>query len=360
MFITILLAGILLMHFIVITWTCLNINGLRYNAIAKLLPVLLSIIFVAGMYFTRVHGNGIADILTKILYIWLGALFLWFIMVMAVMSLQLLLAVFKTQIPFKPGLPIFAAVVLLTIISVINAARAPLIKVIDLTSPKISRTIKIAQISDTHLGDGVSVKQLQKLFAALAEHKPDIIVFTGDIFERSAARQMQAYADVINNFPAPEGKYGSLGNHEYYGGVAKNLHLWRLSGIEPLQNISAQLDGINLIGINDIRAGRVSRAEFVDIIKKSDTAKYTVALSHSPLYFKEAADNGVDLLLSGHTHNGQLWPFNLFVRIQFKHVYGMYKHGSLLHYITSGAFYWGPPMRFLTHNEVPLFIIKPQ
>ena len=358
MFILVLLLGILLMHYVVIIWTCLNTPRLPYNAWTRVLPLILSLLFVGLMFSTRVSHGVFADILTPVLYIWLGSLFLWFTLVMATMAVQMTLIIFKIQPAFKLGPFILAAAAVISIISVINAARTPDVKIIEIKNSKITAPISIAQVTDTHLGDGVSAARLQKMFDRLAAHKPDLIVFTGDIFERRG-RETQKFIDIIKAQNPRCGKYGVAGNHEFYSGLERSLQLWHESGITPLLNESADICGINVVGVNDIKAARVSRREFERVINESDTSKFTLLLSHTPLYHEEAAQDGVDLMLSGHTHNGQIWPFNKLVRLQFRHVYGMHEHGGLMHYVSSGAFYWGPPMRFLTKNEVPVFTIKP-
>ena len=359
MFILVLLLGILLMHYVVIVWTCLNTPRLPYNIWTRILPLILSLLFVFLMFYTRVSHGVFTEILTPVLYIWLGSLFLWFTLVMATMAVQLALIIFRVQPAFKLGPFIFAAAALISIISVINAARTPTIKEINIESSKITAPIVIAMVTDTHLGDGVSAARLQKMFDKIDARKPDLIVFTGDIFERSG-RETQKFIDIIKAQNPRCGKYGVSGNHEFYSGLERNLQLWRSGGITPLLDESADICGINIVGINDIKAARVSRQEFERVINESDTSKFTLLLSHTPLYYEEAAQGGVDLMLSGHTHNGQIWPFNKLVRLQFRHVYGMYEYGGLMHYVSSGAFYWGPPMRFLTQNEVPVFTINPK
>jgi predicted MPP superfamily phosphohydrolase len=287
-------------------------------------------------------------------------LFLWFSLVVCVIFAQVILAVLKIKIGFSLGLPVCALAIIISVASVINAGRVPTLKIINLESDKITKPLVIAQISDTHLGEGISRERLQKMFDNIAAQNADIIVFTGDIFERNGG-DVSRDIEVIKNAKPRCGKYAVMGNHEYYGGFERNLELWRMGGITPLLNSSVEVCGINIVGVNDIRTTRMKADDFVKIIKKSDTSKWTLLLSHTPLYYEQAARAGVDLMLSGHTHNGQIWPFNLLVRAQFKHMHGSYKasDGDFVHYVSAGAFYWGPPMRFLTYNEVPVFTIEP-
>jgi predicted MPP superfamily phosphohydrolase len=352
--------GILAMHYIVVAWICLNTPKLNFNIYANLSAFFLTFAFISGMYLTRVYDGTFAGVLRSIIYIWLGALFLSFALVMAAMSAQFIMTAFKIRPPFALGPLVAAAALIISLYSVINAYRTPLLIDVKITNPKAPRKLVIAQITDTHLGDGVSPMRLQKLFEKLALAKPDLVVFTGDIFERGG-RHTRQYIDIIKNFSPRCGKYAVSGNHEYYGGLQRNFEYWRQAGITPLLNGSSVSCDVNIVGVNDIKSSRLSAREFEDIIKRSDTDKFTLLLSHTPLYYEQAADAGADLMLSGHTHNGQLWPFNLLVRTQFKHVHGAYKAagGDFVHYVSAGAFYWGPPMRFLTYNEVPVFRIEP-
>lgn len=358
MFFLMMLISILAMHYVVVIWFLFN----TFNSVSmlqRLLPALLSVIFIAGMVLSRTMNNGLSDILSTIVYIWLGALFLCFALVMAVMAVQLVLSIFKVHIGFKIGPAVFAVWFIIAAIAVINGARTPRLVNINLTGASVPQDITIAQISDSHLGDSVSAKRLQKLADKLKEANPDIIFFTGDIFERDG-RETQKFIDILNGLNPKYGKYGVLGNHEYYGGVNDNLALWERSGITPLLNSHALAGGINIVGVNDIRTTHLSKEKFSEVLKKSDLNKYTVLLSHTPLYYEEAAQEGVNLMLSGHTHAGQLWPFTYLVGLQFKHIYGEYKHKDydFMHYVASGTFYWGPPMRFLTGNEVPIIKIS--
>ena len=137
------------------------------------------------------------------------------------------------------------------------------------------------------------------------------------------------------------------------------MELFRKADITPLQNKFKTEGPINIIGINDILASGLEEEHFIKVLDNEVMVnKFNILLSHTPLYFELAVDNGVNLMLSGHTHNGQLWPFNYLVRLKFKYLHGLfkYKDGSL--YVSSGTFYWGPALRFRTSNEIALITLK--
>ncbi|MDR1684442.1 MAG: hypothetical protein LBR90_03160, partial [Elusimicrobiota bacterium] len=160
MFFLMLLVGVMLMHYVCVVWTLNNIAGLKINWWAQtLLPFLLSVAFVGLMSLSR----GAASFLAPVVYIWLGSLFLWFALVFVVMFVQITLAALRVSPPFAPGLYALALAFVISLLSVLNAARVPAVRQISLSSPKARGGLKVAQLSDTHLGDSVSPAKLQKL-----------------------------------------------------------------------------------------------------------------------------------------------------------------------------------------------------
>lgn len=343
-----------LIQFIAVKWTSLNIPqcGLIWS---QILPPLFTALFMVSMYFSRKYE---LNALALAAYIWLGFVFIWFVVVMAVMLAQLFLLPFKINIPCA-GLGALALSLLITVLSVINALSAPKIKTIELIAKNLgTEEARVIQLSDMHLGSGVSPRRVEKLVEQINELNPDIIVFTGDIFEDSGKNDAR-YIAALKKLRAKYGKFGVFGNHEHYRGIKNNAEKWRLAGIEFIANGYIDAAAMRIIGVDDIKSARLSADSFAALLDKAArTPRYKLLLSHTPLYFEEAAKSGIDLTLCGHTHRGQIWPFVYFVKLQFKHIYGLYKIKGSNFYVTSGTFYWGPPMRLLTENEVPLFIIK--
>ena len=175
----------------------------------------------------------------------------------------------------------------------------------------------------------------------------------GDVFEYG--QNSAAYAERLKNFSAPLGKYGVLGNHEYYVGYGDSLEFYKQAGITLLQNELAQLpNGVQVAGLKDIRTAGVSAQEAVQLLQQANANRPLILLSHTPLYAEQAAANGTDLMFSGHTHNGQLWPFMYLVKLQFPRVYGLFDVDGMKFYITSGMFYWGIPLRLFAPAELPI------
>ncbi len=359
MFLLIFTAVLLAMQYIALLWTITNTSYISNNIWIKLLPFACTALFMFVLNYARGAEGLTAELLAQTMYIWLGAVFIWFSVCMVFMFCQIGLGFFKVALPNNLSLYALALTAVLTVVAVISAAQTPKVTKINIKNPfDEGTTLKIAQISDTHLGIGVSVEKLKKLTALVQSLNPDIIVFTGDIFEETHLHA-QEYTAALKALTPRYGKYAVLGNHEYYRGAQNNIDLWRKADIVPLLNDSAQTGGINIIGVNDIKTSRVSKKQFEDLLAaKTDKNKFNLLLSHTPLYFEEAADNGINLMLSGHTHNGQIWPFNYLVKLSFKYSYGLYTYKNSHIYVTSGTFFWGPPMRLFTKNEVALITLS--
>ena len=118
-------------------------------------------------------------------------------------------------------------------------------------------------------------------------------------------------------------------------------------------------NGVQVAGLKDIRTAGVSARDVENLLSPLDPQQPIILLSHTPLLAEVAAAHGADLMLSGHTHNGQLWPFNYLVKTQFSRAYGLHKVGSMPFYITSGVFYWGIPLRFLAPAELVILEVNP-
>ena len=303
----------------------------------KLLPLLFACIFIILLFIVHKYNGLGAAFLHIFTYGWLGFIFLWFCLSM----LFILLKICHLNLP--QYLPLIIASVL-TLIATFNAFRTPAIKQIELFSEKIKKPLLIAQISDTHLGKNISPKRLEKALKKISAHNPDIIIFTGDVFEET--ENMQPYIDLIKNLKAPCGKYVISGNHEYYGGLAQNKEIFRQAELADLDNTTVQTCGIIINGVSDI-----PDKNFLNNLKKQE--QFSILLSHQPNDFEKLASK-IDLMLSGHTHAGQIFPFNYLVALRYKYVSGLYKYGESNLYVNPGTFYWGPSMRLLTSNEITL------
>ena len=220
-------------------------------------------------------------------------------------------------------------------------------KEINISSNKIKENKSFIFISDVHLGSN-SVKHLQKIIKEIKKYKFDFILIGGDLVDSSSININSL--KHFKEFQCPI--YFVTGNHEYYIKNSKEfLSQINNYNINYISNNSINLNDINLICIDD----NISKNQQIKITNNHlKQNKYNLLLIHKPAIWLDIREK-IDLMLSGHTHNGQIFPFNYFVRIQFKFKYNLYKFRNSLLYVSSGSGPWGPKMRLGTVNEVILF-----
>ncbi len=354
MFIFIAFLIFLLMHTVVIFWFCQNTTGLTLTEVTKLLPLLLTTLYFILYALARKFDFWTLE---AILSTYLGSLFLAFALVMFLMVLTLILKICHITLPFSLGFPILGIWVILVLISLYTAAKKPSVTNAIFETPVLNKDVKIAFVSDTHFGATVGVKRANDLKNIIETNNPDIIVFVGDIFETNAEKSLP-FTEIITDISKGK-KFGVLGNHEYYQGLKNARASFKKANINLLENKNQILDNINIIGINDIKTSKISKQEFENILKQNiKQGNFNLLLTHTPMYFKEAAQNGIDLMLSGHNHNGQIWPFNYIVALTTPYLQGHFKYGKANLYVNSGTFFWGPPMRLGSENEIIFITLK--
>lgn len=318
---------------------------------------LLTAVMFAGFTLTRTHQTGLFwSALYYFAYIYFGLVFLTFCLSIGFFVMLILLKSFhvKTFWLFPASLVTILAV---WVCAFWGGFSAPKLKKIALQIPGAPH-MKLALLSDTHLGMGVSLKRFDNVLRRLEAENPDGLLILGDIFEYGPDREK--YAARLKQFKTPLGSYGVLGNHEYYVGYGDSKQFYKDSGITLLENTAAALpNGVQVAGLKDIRTTGVSANQVAQLLGGLDPQKPTILLSHTPLLAEVAAAHGADLMLSGHTHNGQLWPFHYLVKTHFPRVYGLYDVENMKFYITSGVFYWGIPLRFLAPAELVIVEVNP-
>ena len=233
---------------------------------------------------------------------------------------------------------------------VINANTLAVRK-ITLTSEKLSGVRRLAFVSDIHVGSNPPA-HLRRICRLLAKLKFEGLLIGGDLFDSSDFR----FEDIVTLGSIDADIFFVTGNHEtYVKGFEKQLARFDELDIRVLKNEAVDLDGINLMGVSDEQP-LAARVEAVDRLYRQDT--FNIAIVHQPSIW-DRTHNKVDLMLCGHTHNGQIFPFNLLVRLQFRYVHGLFSKGSSRLYVSSGAGCWGPRMRLGSRNEILLVELLP-
>lgn len=347
---------LLFIHMVVGLWFLFLFPSIGWKLTVVILPVLLTALLVISMMYTRTHFDGFATFLYHLAYSWGGLVFIFFFLVIALALVQTVLGALHINARHVLILVTLAAMAVITAASIYGGRRQPRIKYVDVEIAG-APALKAAVLSDSHLGIGVSVNRFKQAMDRLQQENPDILLVLGDVFEYG--KDAKAYADILADFKTPLGTYGVFGNHEYIANYDRSSEFFKMANIRRLANETVLLpNGIELVGIDDIRMGRISAKDLEHILQKTASDKPRILLSHQPSLEPVAAENGVNLMLSGHTHNGQIFPFNLFVRLQHRHVYGLFEIDGMKLYVTSGMFYWGTPLRFLTASETPVIRIN--
>jgi len=221
---------------------------------------------------------------------------------------------------------------------------------------------KIVQLSDVHIGGLIDATFISKIVQRVNILQPDIVVITGDLVDIDVAKAK----DALSEFKGLQSKYGTyfvVGNHEYFHNIDKIIATVKSLGIKVLENenvyIGEEGKGFNLAGVYDVFGYRI-KYKMPNIYEALEGKKDapTVLLAHQPRYIEEVK-KGVDLMLSGHTHGGQLYPFRFLVKLQQPYVSGLHQHNKDLQiYVNKGTGFWGPPMRLGASSEITEILLE--
>ena len=213
---------------------------------------------------------------------------------------------------------------------------------------------RLVQLSDMHLGTGPGVDQIRSQVDRVLALRPDLIVLTGDIIDGDV-QFLAAELHQLSRLRAPYGVYFVLGNHECYWGYQKSIEAIKNAGITPLLNEGTEIKIgshiLYLAGTGDPAMEWFS-GPAPEVPPPPSHADYKILLAHQPGIASRAETLGYDLQLSGHTHGGQFFPWNLMVRWIHRHHGGFSRQGPLAVYVNQGTGYWGPPIRLGTSSEV--------
>jgi predicted MPP superfamily phosphohydrolase len=230
--------------------------------------------------------------------------------------------------------------------------------------PKELDGFKIVQITDLHAGAIVDRKWIELAVEKANALDPDLIAVTGDVVDGDVG-QLYEVVSPLKNLKADHGVFFVTGNHEYYSGVEEWLVVFEKFGFRILRNERVRIgdDGasFDLAGVDDQNARGMAPGHGTDLekaLKGRDPKLALVLLAHQPKIIKQASEYGVDLVLSGHTHGGQLWPWNHLVRIAQPYISGLHKYGHTWIYVSQGTGFWGPPIRLGTRNEITEIILR--
>jgi len=229
------------------------------------------------------------------------------------------------------------------------------------TLPQAADGLTIAHLSDVHLGTILGPSFLERLIGRTRALEPDLVVITGDLVDGDAG-VVEEMVPQMRELRAPRGVFAVLGNHEFYAGRDRSRALLEGAGFSVLDNASEELvPGLFLAGVPDARGSAQTGPAEADLEAAlagvgEDAA--VVLLQHAPEAEARAAAAGVGLMLNGHTHGGQLWPFHYLVQRVYPHLAGVYRVNGMTQVVSRGSGQWGPPMRFLAPSEIYLITLR--
>jgi len=308
-------------------------------------PTVLNVPAIVGLWFAVVailwlSFRSSSRALEVTLYNWMGIGFVFFTPCLLYEGLRV-------------GLPLndrWAAVLILAIgigvvmFAFVNAQRLHC-KELRFSHPRFTRNTRLVQISDVHIGSR-SAGFLERVVKVINNKNPDLVLITGDFLD--AKRVGPRDITALKTLKAPI--YFSIGNHERYAGLEWVIPMLEDAGCVLLRTQAVSFDQLQLIGIDDAEDQHRVENELAKIDLKPECFK--VLMYHRPLGWEAAVDSGINLMLCGHTHNGQIFPFNWLVRQQFQKVRGLHTWNDCHLYVSPGTGTWGPAMRLGSRNEI--------
>ena len=362
-FFTVALSVYALINFYVILrgWELLSLHtALRtcYLAIA----IVLAAAFIAGRILERIRLTWFSTALVWIGSFWLAAMTYFFIIAMAIDILRLsnyVLLWFPSFLILHPAqtkdvvvLVVTTLVAFAVLLGHLNAIR-PRIRTLNLSIRKTvnnAKSLNIVAVSDIHLGTIIGKSRLTRIIALINSLNADLVLLPGDVFDEDIGPVIKEnLGETLRTIQSKRGVIAITGNHEYIGGEEAACRYLNDHGIIVLRDSSFKIDGLcTVVGREDLSSrqfGGKERKSLDELMNNVDLRLPVILLDHQPFHLEDAERHGVDLQLSGHTHHGQLWPFNYISQKIFEVSWGYKKKGNTHIYVSCGVGTWGPPVR---------------
>lgn len=348
-------------------------STIRYYYLGVYIFLVLS--FIGARLLDNLVPNIISDFLGWVGSIWMGAMLYFFIIILLLDIIRVINHFFSiypvwvtnnydsTKIYLLISSICVVAVIL--IYGFINA-RFPATREISIKIEKKSdklKSVHVAFATDIHLGNMLGRHFFENIVDKLNSLNPDIIILGGDIFDEKLHRVISdGMGDLFEKLHAPMGVYAVTGNHEYFGGVEEAVNFMRQHGIKVLRDTSILIDSsFYLIGREDKQRNMMTdnrRKSLSELLKTCDSNKPIIVLDHQPGSIKESVSNNIDIQLSGHTHNGQLWPISLITSLVYEISSGYGRFDNTQIYVSNGVGTWGPPFRIGHRPEIVDLVVE--
>lgn len=347
----------------------LNVIPTEYKTWYLIIIIFLALSYIAGRLLEKIWVSPISIALVYIGSFWLAIMIYLFLQLLIIDVILLIekyvhfIPSFLTKDINKTKKIVGLSVVLLTIIIVaagyINKNMI-VIKKYNINIKKNAgqlKSLNIVLASDLHLGTINSYGFMYDVSEEINSLNPDIILLAGDIIDEDLAPVIKYdVGEHLLRLKAKYGVYGITGNHEYIGGVESAVEYLKKHNINIIRDKAIKInDSFYLIGREDLSKKQFSgvpRKELVEILKDVDKKLPLIMMDHQPFKLNEAQQNGIDLQVSGHTHNGQLWPFNYIVEKIYEIAWGYRVKDKTHYYVSCGVGGWGPPIRTGSRPEI--------
>lgn len=341
-----------------------------WNRVATGAIVGLFVLLMGGFMAFRALPRGLAAPILWIGYTWLGLLF-FLVMSLAVTDIARVITLRVKVGPPAVQSPerrvaisrMFGGVAALLgvgtsafgLVSALSPVAVKRVRVVLERLTKPASGMRIVQLTDVHVGPTIGKGFIEDVVARVNALDADVVAITGDLVDGSV-EELREHVAPLGKLKAKHGVYFVTGNHEYYSGADEWIaHLGTL-GIRVLRNERVRIGGehgFDLAGIDDHTAkGRGHGSDLAKALAGREPERACVLLAHQPKGIHLADQLGVDLQLSGHTHGGQLFPWNFVVRLQQPFVAGLHRLERAQIYVSKGTGYWGPPMRVGAPAEI--------
>ncbi len=236
-----------------------------------------------------------------------------------------------------------------------EGVKVPDINYITVNSPLLNKNLRLVQLSDTHINRTIPLSRVRRIVDLVNNLSPDVIVLTGDIVDDDSTVLDEQLA-VLSNLSAPYGVYAVIGNHEFMYGIYAWIYQYKKLGFNVLLNQGETVaNDIFISGIPDAFTAISSPNLNINLTKSlegSHPKQFRILLSHTPEVVNSISSFNYQLMLAGHTHGGQIFPFHLFVKKANQYLSGDYLVNGIKLHVSPGAGTWGPSMRLLAPSEI--------
>jgi len=353
---TILISICTLLH-IYVFWRAASVPFINRLVPGKVL-IAAAVILWGLLFLGRFIGHGGTGVLAGTLEFlgmtWMAVLFLTFIPLLAIDLVTLFGLLMPRLSPSLRGWALLIGAVL-SVLALFQGLRPPVVEKYEVSLPGLPEVMDgtvIVALSDMHLGSQLGERWLAGRVAQVKAQQPDMVVLLGDIFEGHGPPE-EPLIETLKQLSAPLGIWAVPGNHEFHGGGT--MRLFDKAGFTLLRNGWAEVrPGLILAGVDDLTA-RYRRGLDGDPISQALLGRppgAAILLSHTPWQAERAAKTGAGLMLSGHTHGGQIWPFDYFSRRFYPLLEGRYEVDGMTVIVCRGTGTWGPRMRLWHPGEI--------